>query len=511
MKNGHTVHFREWVHDNQKTGVDGHNQERPYVPPSLLELYWDIEEVREALDYCGIMENAAQIVTRFLRIFSTLVYVGQTQKITLFTNRNRDDFDLPILDPSFEWKTPLRDFWDEQWMFCPLEFSKELIFKRELHTRQILPVTYGESLGDHAWAGNGPSYEKVQIHPECNTMTHDTTLVFKIFKGPEMKSQYKAEAELYARLPANPKIESLISKHYGSFSWEENDTRIIILEYAAMGSLLDFFRNTLPPVTTEEFEMLWRELLKLVSGLHVIHTLGRPGGDGESGRVFTNALTTSRVYWDIQPANILVFPHPPNDPPRESSRFDVRFKLADLRLAEARGGLIPDGRFKIQNEGNLMYSAPECYSNYPVQVEVRSEVGTNVDVWALGAVYSEVLVWSISGEPGRDRYQVYRKEAIKRLGYINNKEFEACFHDGEDVLAAVKEFHDKVLQQKRENDSISEMMSRFILEDMLRKANSRLTTNMLIRRANRLIETVQREAVTGPSWSPLQAASTHGP
>jgi hypothetical protein len=102
--------------------------------------------------------------------------------------------------------------------------------------------------------------------------------------------------------------------------------------------------------------MLWRELLKLVSGLHVIHTLDRPGGDGESGRVFTNALTTSRVYWDIQPANILVFPHPPNDPPRESSRFDVRFKLADLRLAEARGGLIPDGRFKIQNEGNLMYS-----------------------------------------------------------------------------------------------------------------------------------------------------------
>ena len=141
---------------------------------------------------------------------------------------------------------------------------------------------------------------------------------------------------------------------------------------------------------------------------------------------------------------------------------------------------------------------------------MRPEVRTNVDVWALGAVYSEVLVWSISGEPGRDEYQMYRKEAIKRLGHINNRGFEACFHDGEDVLEAVKEFHDKVLKQKRENDSISEMMSRFILDDMLRGSNYRLTTNTLIRRGNELIEAVQREAVTGPPWSP-QVASTHGP
>lgn len=104
-----------------------------------------------------------------------------------------------------------------------------------------------------------------------------------------MKSQYKAEAELYARLSEKPKAQEHIAKHYGSFSFEEDDTRVIILEYASMGSLLDFFKDTTPPVTPAEFEILWRELLKLVSGLHVLHTLARPSSDGESGKGFITA------------------------------------------------------------------------------------------------------------------------------------------------------------------------------------------------------------------------------
>lgn len=69
-------------------------------------------------------------------------------------------------------------------------------------------------------------------------------------------------------------------------------------------------------------------------------------------------------------------------------------------------------------------------------------------MWALGAIYSDVLVWSIAGEPGREEYRACRKDAIAKLGYINARGHEACFHDGDDVLDVVHEFHGKVLTQK---------------------------------------------------------------
>lgn len=69
-------------------------------------------------------------------------------------------------------------------------------------------------------------------------------------------------------------------------------------------------------------------------------------------------LTISRIHNDIQPANILVFPHTENSTPQGKTRFDVRFKLADFGLAECRRVSMPGENFPVQNEGSRMYS--EC-------------------------------------------------------------------------------------------------------------------------------------------------------
>lgn len=56
------------------------------------------------------------------------------------------------------------------------------------------------------------------------------------------------------------------------------------------------------------------------------------------------------VHMDIQPANILVFPHPDKSP------FDVDFKLADFGTSAMRR-VETDGTIAIDamNEGNRMY------------------------------------------------------------------------------------------------------------------------------------------------------------
>ncbi|KAI8654030.1 Protein kinase domain-containing protein [Fusarium sp. Ph1] len=497
MEHGHVVRFRAWVKDNTKTGLSGDDLQRLYVPPSLLKKYWDIEK----------KEIAARITAKYLRIFSTLVHLGQTGKITLFTSKTQDDVQLPIEELPYEWKTVLTEFWDEQWMFCPLEFDKDdIIYKRELHTRQILPMRYDGSLRDHSWAGDGPSVKKVQIHRECNKMTMepDTPVVFKVFKGADMEKLYRAEANVYARLSQKSAAQETITKHYGSFSFEETDTRIIVLEYAAKGSLLDFFKNTLPPVTPEEFKLLWRAMFALLTGLYALHNLDKLPIEGEPTTDFTAA-----IHQDIQPANILVFPCSENSKAEGDARFNVRFKLADFGFTEWRRVSKPDGHIKIKNEGNRMYSAPECYPNHPVKSQVRPPVTAKADVWALGAIYSDVLVWSIAGEPRRIQYCTSRKDAIAELKHIKERGFEACFHDGTRVLDAVKEFHATVLRDKRESDRISPGISEFILREMLKVSDSRASTDTLISRAEEVMQELESEAYVETLQSSRSPPTSH--
>ncbi|KAJ4317349.1 hypothetical protein N0V84_007406 [Fusarium piperis] len=312
----------------------------------------------------------------------------------------RDDSNLPFWEIPYAWKESLGKFWDEQWMFCPLEFSKELIFKRKLHARQILPVTYRESLRPHALASDGPSIRKVEIHPACNTMTEaNTPVVFKVFRGSGLETMYQAEANTYKRLRERPVAQKTIATHYGSFSFEETDTRIIILEYAVNGSLLDFFKKASPPVTPEESKLLWKAMFALLQGLYALHNLDRQPIEGDPANVFTAA-----IHGDIKPDNILVFPCAEKSTHGEHVGFNVRFKLADFGLAESGRVSKINGHIKIKNEGNRMYSAPECYPNYAVQSQLRPVVTPKADVWSLGAVYSEVLVWSIAGELRRNEY-----------------------------------------------------------------------------------------------------------
>lgn len=165
--------FHNWVKKNQKIGVNGKDNLCPYVPPSLLRTYWDTETVKEVLDSFDFHEDVNTIIEGFLGIFSTLVYLDHARAISRFLRENRGDNRLPVRssESSNDWLNQFEIFLTQQWMFFPLEFSKKLMHKRELDSQQILPITYGESLRGHTYAGDGSSIRKVEIHPECNTMT----------------------------------------------------------------------------------------------------------------------------------------------------------------------------------------------------------------------------------------------------------------------------------------------------------------------------------------------------
>lgn len=99
----------------------------------------------------------------------------------------------------------------------------------------------------------------------------DDFVVFKVYQGDDGEHLYQAESNLYLRLLKSK--DNSITSFYGCFSYEETKKRIIILEFAASGSLLDFFQGTRLPALPDEFKMLWENLLGLLDALHTLRNL----------------------------------------------------------------------------------------------------------------------------------------------------------------------------------------------------------------------------------------------
>lgn len=130
-------------------------------------------------------------------------------------------------------------------------------------------------------------------------------------------------------------------------------------------------------------------------------------------------------------------------------------------------------------------------------------VDAGADLWALGAVYSDVLAWSILGEPGRDDYRQKRKKAISQLRHLKASGFDACFHDGTDNrLGAVDDFHAHLLDNTRKLDVVSSCMSAAILTDMLTSHKKRLPPAYAKTHAEDRIQTALQNSIGESSTAP---------
>lgn len=80
--------------------------------------------------------------------------------------------------------------------------------------------------------------------------------------------QYQAEVDAFLRLRKHKDLHSFIG-FFGSF--EQGQTFNIILQYAAGGTLEDFFQSNEPPRTPQDIFAFWRGLMEILHGLKFIH------------------------------------------------------------------------------------------------------------------------------------------------------------------------------------------------------------------------------------------------
>jgi hypothetical protein len=166
--------FFQFVRRKSQMGLDGDGKKALFISPVETEAWWrkrGEDRIPRALDR-SIPARPSTILTGYITIFSILVYIGRTHWIPLFIRHGFQDKQLPILDPERFGDDPtqmnmMRDFFNNQWRFCPVIFSNSLPFdQRTIDARQILPIKFEETI--RSKAQNSKSLIRViTLHDGC--------------------------------------------------------------------------------------------------------------------------------------------------------------------------------------------------------------------------------------------------------------------------------------------------------------------------------------------------------
>ena len=120
-----------------------------------------------------------------------------------------------------------------------------------------------------------------------------------------------------------------IAKCYGSLAYTETNIRIIVLEYASKGSLVEFFELPVP-MATNDYRQLWERLLDLFEGLYVLHNIDH--NDSKSLTGYVHHTTTVPIALHMQSNYVM---DPPGYSARQHTGISRRNRVSVRRLLQA--------------------------------------------------------------------------------------------------------------------------------------------------------------------------------
>ncbi|ORY19162.1 hypothetical protein BCR34DRAFT_206984 [Clohesyomyces aquaticus] len=282
------------------------------------------------------------------------------------------------------------------------------------------------------------------------------------------RALYDAEREAFFALRGHTNI----IRYLGSFTKTSiigGVTHNIVLEHADC-DLSEYFETHGPPKDQGEVMHFWSELFEIVSAVQKIHNPRR---------------RTQGWHADIKPDNILY--------------VHGKFKLADFGFSKFVE--IGDGEAAkhIMTGGTLTYSAPECF----IPETKTRPVSQAIDIWSLGCVYSEAVVWSILGSNGLLEYKQLRLRNLRENWTLGEAKPDLwthpLFHDGNKTLSAVFDTHAHVrLRASDLGDFIKPLLR--LIEDLLHSEPERRPTAIQIsERSRNLLHIADRyQEVTSP-------------
>ncbi|KAF2113679.1 hypothetical protein BDV96DRAFT_647930 [Lophiotrema nucula] len=275
-----------------------------------------------------------------------------------------------------------------------------------------------------------------------NTFANSTSqiVMVKQYQGQHRRF-FNAEVEALSLLQTHENIV----KCYLAFMLRDHDnvpTYNVLLEEARC-DLREYWQWKTPPAEATDVHSYWREMAGIADALKSIHQPPVQGG-------YTRGL-----HGDIKPENILW--------------FGDRFKIADFGFSHFEKIWTSEEFYVYPEGGTAAYGAPETFRE-------SLPVTQAIDIWSLGCVYSEAIVWTVLGKQGLEIYKETRRNALMKralstdpfpktfhdgtkdeLNSLQNPQRRPsstnglldCFHNGESVLPEILQLHNTLIHERR--------------------------------------------------------------
>ncbi|KIW33852.1 hypothetical protein, variant [Cladophialophora immunda] len=249
---------------------------------------------------------------------------------------------------------------------------------------------------------------------------------------------------------------------------QQGDLCSVLLDHAELGDLENYLEITLPPDSPESITFFWKRVIEVAHTLSLLHRFQK----GE--------LVIEGCHRDIKPSNILVF--------ADSERKPL-FKLCDFGLAV----LTKQHTAPVTMEawvGNLTCGAPET-SQFHKDKMIGLPEAQAQDVWSLGCVLSIVASFVVMGYDGVREFHAARLSAAGN----NQGNLETdSFHDGENILEEVKEWHRRLTNTavtrrtlSARRDTVTPEILKLLDSSVLVPAKKRLTSRLLWAKLNEIL------------------------
>ncbi|KAH6886201.1 hypothetical protein B0T10DRAFT_78265 [Thelonectria olida] len=398
------LNFFQFINGHKRSGMDGQGNEAGYVSLVQLKTYWVQNRLLECLGLnpCHVQGReiciAYETMDRYLRIWSLLVYIGEHELFPWFISQDFHDECLPVFKPPLKFpgsQHAWEMFRENQWMFIPMLFDSNNMFKGKLHPRTVLPIITERLIKER---GQGDSVHscltKVHLDIDCIAKGSTSTMTLKTY-SPAKDQPLLSNDQTWEMLPfqsreaaqttgasqlweAEWRAWKVLNERGGSqhllnpIEASETGGKGFVLLHGT--TLEDFFRSTEPPKDPVRLLEFWENLFDLLKGVERLHHFP-----------IEQQPEHSTAFWsiDIKPENILVIQPDHHDMPK--------FKLANFHLHQTT------------------ITQP---SQVPEPGSLRVPNHERSDIWNLGCILMEVLIWVIQGTSHRETcdYQVAQQQ-----------------------------------------------------------------------------------------------------
>ncbi|KAH0539072.1 hypothetical protein FGG08_004370 [Glutinoglossum americanum] len=442
-----------------------------------------------------------EIQGKYEKIFGILLRIGRGRYITHFVEYQLRDEKLPFDNRPTHFPTEsgddhfFEDFCDQQWIFCPPTFQRGEV-NVHYDSKRILPIIYKEEL----CGGSSANVYKIILHKSYDRLSRSeqspanakqgpsdrfaNTFVLKTYKNKDAKQYYKNEVDGFKRIQSGGWFDPNMICFYGSYI--QDDSYNVLLDYADRGTLEEHFqRSGQPPA--EHIIPFWRELFSVIKPVMRIHEVSPDGlAEYPAGMQIFQGW-----YQDIKPSNIFV----KSD---TTSPLGLRFILADLGLSHFKSKIPSQNDVADKDtRGTRTCGDPKCYRSDDVIDRIALKVKQKVDIWSLACVFSISATWVLRGHDGIIKFRQLRMEETAKIDGFRDHD---CFHNGEEVLKVVDEWHEKISIDIRWGDRITAGVLELIKE-MFWDSNSRPDAVQLWKKSQEIIKKAEGPAKSFPSQS----------